>query len=159
MCAVVTINLGYVLGEYGHLIANDEGHSPIEQLQVLHTKSQFCTAPTRALLLTTYIKWVNVFPEIKAQLINIFERYRHVLDSELQQRACEFYALASRPDDDELLQNVCEEIPPFPPRESALLSRLNKKHGATEDKRTWVHGGKDVNQAEPSQTLLALQMF
>jgi AP-2 complex subunit alpha len=87
-----------------------------------------------------------VFPEIKAQLINIFERYRHVLDSELQQRACEFYALASRPDDDELLQNVCEEIPPFPPRESALLSRLNKKHGATEDKRTWVHGGKDVNQ-------------
>ncbi|KAI9444808.1 Adaptor protein complex AP-2 alpha subunit [Lactarius indigo] len=137
---------GYVLGEYGHLIANEEGHSPTEQLQVLHTKSQFCAAPTRALLLTTYIKWVNVFPEIKAQLINIFERYRHVLDSELQQRACEFYALASRPDDDELLQNVCEEIPPFPPRESALLSRLNKKHGATEDKRTWVHGGRDVNQ-------------
>ena len=144
--SMVTLFLGYVLGEYGHLIANEEGHSPIEQLQVLHTKSQFCTAPTRALLLTTYIKWVNVFPEIKPQLINIFERYRHVLDSELQQRACEFYALASRPDDDELLQNVCEEIPPFPPRESALLSRLNKKHGATEDKRTWVHGGRDVNQ-------------
>jgi AP-2 complex subunit alpha len=147
MCVAVTTDLlGYVLGEYGHLIANEEGHSPMEQLHVLHTKSQFCTAPTRALLLTTYIKWVNVFPEIKAQLINIFERYRHVLDSELQQRACEFYALASRPDDDELLQNVCEEIPPFPPRESALLSRLNKKHGATEDKRTWVHGGRDVNQ-------------
>lgn len=142
---VVTILLGYVLGEYGHLVANEEGHSPVEQLRVLHTKSQFCTAPTRALLLTTYIKWVNVFPEIKPQLINIFERYRHVLDSELQQRACEFYALASRPDDDELLQNVCEEIPPFPARESALLSRLNKKHGASEDKRTWVHGGKDVN--------------
>jgi AP-2 complex subunit alpha len=142
----MTVFLGYVLGEYGHLIVNEEGYSPIEQLQVLHTKSQFCTAPTRALLLTTYIKWVNVFPEIKPQLINIFERYRHVLDSELQQRACEFYALASRPDDDELLQNICEEIPPFPPRESALLSRLNKKLGATEDKRTWVHGGKDVNQ-------------
>ena len=88
---------------------------------------------------------MNVFPEIKPQLINIFERYRHVLDSELQQRACEFYALASRPDEDELLQNVCEEIPPFPPRESTLVGRLNKKHGATEDKRTWVHGGKDAN--------------
>jgi AP-2 complex subunit alpha len=142
---MMRVFLGYVLGEYGHLIANEEGHSPMEQLQVLHTKSQFCTAPTRALLLTTYIKWVNVFPEIKPQLINIFERYRHVLDSELQQRACEFYALASRPDDDELLQNICEEIPPFPPRESALLTRLNRKHGATEDKRTWVHGGKDIN--------------
>ena len=62
-------------------------------------------APTRALLLSTYIKWVNVFPEIKPQLVNVFERYRHVLDVDLQQRACEFYALASRPDDDELLQN------------------------------------------------------
>lgn len=136
---------GYILGEYGHLIANETGYSPIEQLQTLHSKSQFCAAPTRALLLSTYIKWVNVFPEIKPQLINIFERYRHVLDSELQQRACEFYALASRPDDDELLQNVCEEIPPFPARESTLLSRLNKKHGATEDKRTWVHGGRELN--------------
>ncbi|VDB84483.1 unnamed protein product [Peniophora sp. CBMAI 1063] len=137
---------GYILGEYGHLIANDEGYSPIEQLHALHSKSQFCAAPTRALLLSTYIKWVNVFPEIKPQLINIFERYRHVLDSELQQRACEYYALASRPDEDELLQNVCEEIPPFPARESALVSRLNKKNDAGGDKRTWVHGGKEANQ-------------
>ena len=51
-----------------------------------------------------------------------------------------------RPDDDELLQNVCEEMPPFPPRESALLGRLNRKLGDTEDKRTWVHGGKEANQ-------------
>ncbi|KAH9944376.1 Adaptor protein complex AP-2 alpha subunit [Epithele typhae] len=134
---------GYILGEYGHLIANEPGYSPVEQFQVLHSKSQFCMAPTRAILLSTYIKWVNVFPEIKPQLVNVFERYRHVLDVELQQRACEFYALARRPDDDELLQNVCEEIPPFPPRESALLNRLNKKHGDTEDKRTWTLGGKD----------------
>ncbi|KAG5634776.1 hypothetical protein H0H81_000811, partial [Sphagnurus paluster] len=136
---------GYILGEYGHLIANESGYSPVEQFQVLHTKSQFCVASTRSLLLSTYIKWVNVFPEIKPQLVNIFERYRHVLDAELQQRACEFYALASRPDDDELLQNVCEEMPPFPPRVSALLGRLNMKHGDTEDKRTWIHGGKEAN--------------
>ncbi|KAF7985387.1 hypothetical protein HWV62_6641 [Athelia sp. TMB] len=136
---------GYILGEYGHLIANEAGYSPLEQFQILHHKSQFCIASTRSLLLSTYIKWVNVFPEIKPQLVNIFERYRHVLDAELQQRACEFYALASRPDDDELLQNVCEEMPPFPARESALLGRLNQKHGDTGDKRTWVHGGKEAN--------------
>jgi len=140
-----TTIVGYILGEYGHLIANDPGYSPIEQFQILHSKSQFCVAATRSLLLSTYIKWVNVFPEIKPQLLNIFERYRHVLDAELQQRACEFYALASRPDDDELLQNICEEMPPFPPRVSALLGRLNRKHGDTEDKRTWIHGGKDAN--------------
>ncbi|KAI0033181.1 adaptin N terminal region-domain-containing protein [Vararia minispora EC-137] len=137
---------GYILGEYGHIIANEEGYSPIEQLHALHSKSQFCAAPTRALLLSTYIKWVNVFPEIKPQLINIFERYRHVLDSELQQRACEYYALASRPDDDDLLPNICEEIPPFPARESALVGRLKQKNSASEDKRTWVHGGKEANE-------------
>ncbi|KIK70990.1 hypothetical protein GYMLUDRAFT_52159 [Collybiopsis luxurians FD-317 M1] len=136
---------GYILGEYGHLIANEAGYSPLEQFQILHSKSQFCVAATRSLLLSTYIKWVNVFPEIKPQLVLIFERYRHVLDAELQQRACEFYALAQRPEEDELLQNVCEEMPPFPSRASALLGRLNKKQGDTEDKRTWVHGGKDVN--------------
>ena len=68
-----------------------------------------------------------------------------MLDAELQQRACEYYALANRPEDDELLQNICEEMPPFPPRESALLGRLNNKYGDTEDKRTWIAGGKDAN--------------
>jgi len=139
------IQAGYILGEYGHLIANEAGYSPLEQFQLLHSKSQYCVAATRSLLLSTYIKWVNVFPEIKPQLLNIFDRYRHVLDSELQQRACEFFALASRSDDDELLQNICEEMPPYPPRVSALLGRLNRKHGDTEDKRTWVHGGKEAN--------------
>ena len=133
------------MGEYGHLIANDPGCSPYEQFISLHSKSQFCSAPTRALLLSTYIKWVNVFPEIKSHLVGVFERYRHVLDSELQQRACEYYALARRPEEDELLQNICEEMPPFPPRESALLNRLNRKHGDTEDKRTWIIGGKEAN--------------
>ncbi|RPD62929.1 Adaptor protein complex AP-2 alpha subunit [Lentinus tigrinus ALCF2SS1-7] len=145
---------GYILGEYGHLIANEPGYSPIEQFQVLHSKSQFCMAPTRALLLSTYIKWVNVFPEIKPQLVNVFERYRHVLDVDLQQRACEFYALALRPEEDELLQNVCEEIPPFPPRESALISRLHKKQGDTEDKRTWTIGDKEANLARQTSKML-----
>jgi AP-2 complex subunit alpha len=136
--------IGYILGEYGHLVANDPGVSPIQQFQALHSKSPYCSAPTRALLLTTYIKWVNVFPEIKDHLINVFERYRYVLDAELQQRACEYYAIATRPDE-ELLQQMCEEMPPFPARESTLLSRLNKKHGDTEDSRVWVIGGKETN--------------
>lgn len=143
--------LGYILGEYGHLIANDPGYSPIEQFQVLHSKSQFCMAPTRALLLSTYIKWVNVFPEIKGQLINVFERYRHVLDVDLQQRACEFYALATRADDDELLQNVCEEIPPFPPRESTLIGRLNRKN--TEAGKPFLERSSTLKQPTRKPTL------
>lgn len=36
-------------------------------------------------------------------------------------------------------------MPPFPPRVSALLGTLDRKHGDTGDKRTWVHGGKEAN--------------
>jgi len=50
---------GYILGEFGHLIANDDGCSPIEQFQALHSKINLCSATTRALLLTTYIKVRN----------------------------------------------------------------------------------------------------
>ena len=78
--------------------------------------------------------------------MNIFERYRYVLDAELQQRACEYLALTQRNDEDELLQVVCEEMPPFPERESALVNRLHSKADATQDKRTWVIGGKDENK-------------
>ncbi|KAG8899530.1 hypothetical protein FRB99_006583 [Tulasnella sp. 403] len=137
---------GYVLGEYGHIIANSPGYSPFEQFQLLQTKANYCSPATRALLLSTYLKWINVFPEIKPNLLQVFERYCHVLDSELQQRACEYLAIASRPEEDELLQNICEEMPPFPARESTLLARLNRKQGDTEDKRTWIIGGKEANE-------------
>jgi len=135
---------GYILGEFGHLIANSSGCSPIEQFTAVHSKFNLCSLQTRALLLTTYIKFVNLFPEIKGQILTVFNQYRHVLDSELQQRACEYMAVATLPTDD-MLQTVCEEMPPFPERESTLLIKLNQKHGDTEDKRVWVIGGKEAN--------------
>ncbi|WVQ79744.1 hypothetical protein IAT38_001844 [Cryptococcus sp. DSM 104549] len=142
---------GYILGEFGHLIANDQGCSPIEQFQALHSKVNMCTAPTRALLLTTYIKWVNLFPEIKEHLINIFDRYTHVLDAELQQRACEYLALSRLPEDDDLLATICDEMPIFPERESALVSRLHSKGEKAHDKRTWVIGGKEENREREAE--------
>lgn len=51
--------------------------------------------------------------------MNVFERYSHVLDAELQQRACEYLAIARLPDE-ELLQVVVDEMPPYPERESAV---------------------------------------
>ncbi|GJN88097.1 hypothetical protein Rhopal_001053-T1 [Rhodotorula paludigena] len=137
----------YILGEYGHLIADEPGRSPIEQFQIVHSRANLCTNATKALLLTTYFKWLNLFPEIREQLVAVFEKYSHILDAELQQRACEYLAIARLPDE-ELLQVVVDEMPPFPERESALLSRLLKKTGDTHDKRTWHIGGKEVNQGQ-----------
>ncbi|KAI8913742.1 adaptin N terminal region-domain-containing protein [Powellomyces hirtus] len=136
---------GYILGEYGHLIANNPGCTPAEQFMALHSKFTMCTTPTRALLLSTYLKFINVFPEIKDQVVAVFKQYRFVLDVELQQRACEYLSIATLASD-ELLQVACEEMPPFPQRESALLSRLQRKTQDTEDKRTWQIGGLDANK-------------
>jgi AP-2 complex subunit alpha len=144
---------GYLLGEFGHLIADSKGCSPIEQYLALNAKMRSCSSSTRAILLSCFIKFVNLFPEIKPQLLQAFRAYSHSLDSELQQRACEYLALAMQPTDD-LLRTVCDEMPPFPERTSALLSRLHQKHSTTSDKRTWVIGGKDAN-ADPKEIGLA----
>ena len=135
---------GYLLGEFGHLIADSKDCSPIEQFLALQSKLKGCSISTRAILLSCFIKYVNLFPEIKPQLLHVFRAYSHTLDPELQQRACEYLTLATLPTDD-LLRTVCDEMPPFPERQSALLSRLHGKHAGTSDKRTWVVGGKDAN--------------
>ncbi|KAL9551537.1 hypothetical protein MBANPS3_004206 [Mucor bainieri] len=136
---------GYILGEFGHLIANIAGCSPIEQFNAVHAKFNLCSLQTRALLLTTYVKFVNLFPEIKGQILPVLNQYRYVLDAELQQRACEYFSISTMPSDD-MLQTVCEEMPPFPERESTLLLlKLNQKQGDTEDKRVWLIGGREAN--------------
>ena len=135
---------GYLLGEFGHLIADTKGCSPIEQFMALSSKLAGSSSSTRAILLSTYIKFVNLFPEIKPQLLHVFRAYSHTLDSELQQRAFEYQSLTLLPTDD-LLRTVCDEMPPFPERTSALLSRLHGKHAGTSDRRTWVVGGKTAN--------------
>ncbi|KAL7897892.1 Adaptor protein complex AP-2 alpha subunit [Trichoderma sp. SZMC 28014] len=144
-CHETLVKIGaYILGEFGHLVADQQRCSPIEQFLALQRKLSACSSSTRAMILSCFIKFVNLFPEIKPQLVHVFEIYSHTLDSELQQRACEYLKLATLPSDD-LLRTMCDEMPPFPERESALLSRLHQKHANTSDRRTWVVGGKSAN--------------
>ena len=145
----------YLLGEFGHLIADNKGCSPIEQFLALHEKMHRCSFSTSAMILSCYVKFVNLFPEIRPQLLEVFQYYSHSMDSELQQRAHEYLTLATMPTED-LLQTVCDEMPPFPERASALLSRLHSKHATTSDKRTWIVGGRDAN-ADPKEILLSQQ--
>ena len=142
-CHETLVKIGsYILGEFGHLIADNKGCSPIEQFMALQAKFNSCSPNTRAMILSAFVKFVNLFPEIKPQLLQAFKTYSHTLDSELQQRACEYLALATMPTDD-LLRTVCDEMPPFPERASALLSRLDKKQSAVGDKRTWSVTAKE----------------
>jgi AP-2 complex subunit alpha len=155
-CHETLVKIGaYTLGEFGHLIADSVGCHPIDQFMALQSKMPGCSFSTRAIILSCFIKFVNLFPEIKPQLLQVFKIYSHSLDSELQQRACEYLTLATMPTDD-LLQTVCDEMPTFPERASALLSRLHSKHATTSDKRTWIVGGRDAN-ADNKEILLAQQ--
>ena len=38
------------------------------QFNLLHSKFPLCTSATRGLLLSTYVKFINLFPEIKPQI-------------------------------------------------------------------------------------------
>ena len=87
---------GYILGEFGNLIAGDTRSSPAVQLRLLHSKFHLCSSATRALLLSTYVKFVNLFPEIKNHIEEIFVADSNLrsADAELQQRASEYLALS-----------------------------------------------------------------
>merc|ERR1712088_1181974 len=78
--------------------------------------------------LTTYVKFINLFPEIKTVIEDIFKTDSNLRSSDavLQQRACEYLAL-SRVATLDVLATVLEEMPPFPEKESSGLLNLLKK--------------------------------
>lgn len=119
---------GYILGEFGNLIAGDTRSSPQVQFELLHSKYHLCSAATRALLLSTYIKLVNLFPEIKNRVQEVFRADSNLrsADVELQQRASEYLQLSIVASSD-VLATVLEEMPAFPERESSILAVLKKK--------------------------------
>lgn len=153
-CHESLVKIGcYVLGEFGHLVADNPGSSPIEQFMALQGKMFTGSDNARAMILSSFVKFVNLFPEIKPQLLQIFRLYSHSPDSELQQRAFEYLSLATLPTDD-LLRTVCDEMPPFSERTSILLSRLHQKTAGTSERKTWVVGGKAAN-ADKQEVLMA----
>ncbi|XP_038050439.1 AP-2 complex subunit alpha-2-like isoform X2 [Patiria miniata] len=119
---------GYILGEFGNLIAGDPRSSPQVQFNLLHSKFHLCSPPTRGLLLSTYVKFINLFPEIKQIIQDVLKSDNQLrnADAELQQRAVEYLSLSVRTSSD-VLATVLEEMPPFPERESSLLAKLKKK--------------------------------
>jgi len=123
---------GYVLGEFGHLIANDPNSSPQKQLELLQHHYPLMSATTRGQLLTSIVKLANLFPEIKAQVQDFLKQSNLVRNSnaEIQQRANEYLAL-TKVANLAVLPSVLEEMPAFPEKESSILSKLAEFKGAT----------------------------
>jgi AP-2 complex subunit alpha len=127
---------GYILGEFGHLIADQEGSSAMEQFTILYSKFPTCSLATKALLLTTFIKFVNIYtnqPALKTSVVDVLTTYQVSIDAEIQQRACEYLAMTKH-SDLKLMQSVWEVMPPFPVRESALVGKLADLTGQKDGK-------------------------
>jgi AP-2 complex subunit alpha len=122
---------GYILGEFGHLIANDPNSSPAKQLDALQVHYPMAQAQTRALLVSTYAKMANLFPELKQAVLVLLqsENLLRNSDAELQQRANEYVQLLSSANTD-LVPAVFEEMPPFNEEQCAMLQRLEDKSTA-----------------------------
>merc|ERR1719189_675299 len=150
-----------MFGEFGNLIAGDPRSSPAVQLRLLHSKYHLCSVATRALLLSTYVKFVNLFPEIKTHVQEIFlaDSNLRSSDAELQQRASEYLALSKITSLD-VLATVLEEMPPFPEKESSgLLNLLKKKRpGRVPENPGSLDGHKaeKVNGAHGAQSGISL---
>lgn len=70
--------------------------SPLVQFNLLHSKFHLCSVPTRALLLSAYIKFINLFPEVKTTIQDVLRSDSQLrnADVELQQRAVEYLRLS-----------------------------------------------------------------
>ncbi|XP_066464016.1 AP-2 complex subunit alpha-1 isoform X3 [Eleutherodactylus coqui] len=163
---------GYILGEFGNLIAGDPRSSPLVQFNLLHSKFHLCSVSTRALLLSTYIKFINLFPETKSTIQDVLRSDSQIrnADVELQQRAVEYLKLSSIASTD-VLATVLEEMPPFPERESSILAKLKKKKGpgavseleeGKKDPNSEINGGVEATPStastpSPSADLLNLR--
>eukprot|EP01119_Soliformovum_irregulare_P004110 TRINITY_DN1511_c0_g1_i1.p1 TRINITY_DN1511_c0_g1~~TRINITY_DN1511_c0_g1_i1.p1 ORF type:complete len:976 (-),score=279.06 TRINITY_DN1511_c0_g1_i1:21-2702(-) len=104
----------YILGEFGHLISETPGSGPKDQFDALFDKYASASLATRALMLTTYVKFVNLYPELTQHVRSVFQQNQTSFDAEIQQRSCEYLRLTLG--SEELLQTVWDVMPAFPER-------------------------------------------
>jgi len=139
---------GYILGEFGHLLESTA--SGKEQFEILHKQFQSATPETKALLFSTYMKFVNLYPDdLKDTIIAIFAAHNSAVDPEIQQRAVEYEVMAKYENQD-LITEVWEAMPDFPERESNLLKLIKQKEQGLTDKDPLKNESKNDDEREES---------
>lgn len=95
-------------GEFGYLIAEQPGMGGAAQFAVLHKHFPAASPKTKALLLSTYAKLENLYPDVRPLVAPVLEKYAPSTELELQQRACEYQALVAQGDEvmDAVLQGA-----------------------------------------------------
>lgn len=125
--------VGYLLGEFGRLVAGEEGLSTLEQFRLLHARFLATSADTKAILLTAFEKMVVAEPDngtLRQAVDDVLRRYSRFMDAELQQRAVEYGALAARLP---MARTALAPLPHWEKRSSLLLRRLAEREGEEAD--------------------------
>ena len=109
----VAVALGaYILGEFGVNICEKPGMSGYDQFAALHQHFAACNIKTQAILLTTYAKILNLYPDTKDLIVDLFLKLSSSPFIELQQRACEYLKLPNV--GSAVMESVLKEMPPYP---------------------------------------------
>ena len=102
---------GYILGEYGLNICENAGMGGYDQFAALHQHFADCSPKTQAVLLTTYAKIVNLYPDTRELITDFLQKMSTSPHVELQQRACEYLKLPTMP---AMMESVLKEMPVYP---------------------------------------------
>lgn len=140
---------GYVLGEFGYWLNEDEEVdtpdddfptvSGAEQFEALRQHMGRVSDATKALLLSSFAKMHNLYPELGPAVREVLSGFTAVMDTELQQRAVEYLKLPSLGED--AVATVLDPMPKFPERESVLEARMRKERSDKKDGDRWGDEG------------------
>lgn len=122
---------GYILGEFGVNICEKPGMSGYDQFLALQQHFPAVSLKVKAILLTTYVKMFNLYPDVRDVISEVFQKYSVSGHLELQQRACEYLRIPTT--GAETMETVLNTMPAYPDNQvSSLEKRLEKKGAESE---------------------------
>lgn len=117
----------FVLGEYCEQVNDIEDMNVHIQFQLLFDSYFKVSLLTRAMLLTTFLKFLVKFPDalFVPNIVDLFEIETQSIDLEIQTRAYEYLKLVTLQSDFALAKNVVKPFPAFENKiENPLMNRL-----------------------------------
>jgi AP-2 complex subunit alpha len=151
----------YLLGEVGFNICAKPGMSGYDQFAALHQHFPLCNAKVQGILLTCYIKLLNLYPDTSEFIVDVFNKYSTSSILELQQRSCEYLALPSISAD--VREQVLNPMPAYSiEKESSLLALTEgsktspEKVKSTQSESPAVSRGQVLSIQKPEEKTLDL---
>jgi len=143
----------YILGEYGNQIAKIPECGPAQQFQGLNNKFLLMNVGTRALMLTAYVKFFNMYPNptLREKIKKVFQENRTHLDADLQQRAQEYAVLCEKED---VLSGAIESMPEYEMKNNTVLQAMQNRTKDVTDKDVWKQKSAAREQAVVKQSVV-----